>query len=126
VEYVTAAQRLVNSYAVAQGGRTAQTDAVSNAVRDQVIPAAQRLSGILHAYSATTDVNLKTATAQQILDALASYEKVVASAIGRDANVPPNLASQLAATVTNIRDLIIAIRSTFNAPATSTLQPATS
>ena len=124
VDYVTAAQNLVNAYTVAQGGRTPETDLVSNAIRDNVIPAAQRLGGVLRAYQATTDVNLKEATAKQILDALTSYEKVVSAAIGREAKVPANLASQLAATVTNIRDLIIAIRNTFGAPATTIVAPA--
>jgi hypothetical protein len=124
VDLVTAAQKVINSYAIAQGGRTPETDAPSRIITDQVIPAATRLSTVLKTYAATTDVNLKTATAKQILEALNSYEATVTAAIGRDAKVPPGLANQLAASVTNIRDLIVAIRNTFGGQPTSTLQPA--
>lgn len=121
VQYVRSAQQIVSAYATAQGGRTPETDAPSMAIQKFVIPAAERLSGLLKAYQATSDVDLRTATSKQILTALSEYEKAVSEAIGTNAKVPPQLASQLASTVTNVRDLIVAIRSTFGAPATATI-----
>jgi hypothetical protein len=116
VRYVNAAQNSISAYAVAQGGRTEATNKPSEAIRDFVIPAAERLSLTLRAYSAASTPDLKNASKEEILKALAEYEKLVGDAIGSRAQLPAGLTTALAQTITDIRTLIGNIRNLFNSP----------
>lgn len=114
VRYVRVAQDAISAYAVAQGGRTEATDVPSKAVRDYVIPAAERLSVALRAYSAASTPDLKKASAAEILKALDEYEKLVGDAIGSRAKLPAGLTTALAQTIVDIRELITNVRKLFN------------
>lgn len=120
VRYVNTAQNAITAYAVAQGGRTEATDVPSKAIRDFAIPAAERLSKTLRAYSAASTPDLKKASAAEILKALDEYEKVVGDAIGSRAKLPPGLTTALSQTIVDIRELITNVRKLFGS-----LQPAT-
>ena len=111
VSYVTQAQRIVNVYATAQGGRTPQTDVVSIAIRDQVIPAAERLRTVLNTYVVASDQVAKAAAIKDLQGAVEAYEKVVETVLGT--NVPDGLALNLVTTVSSIRRLITDIRQAF-------------
>lgn len=112
VQYVTAAQRIVNTYAVAQGGRTPETDKISIAIRDQVIPQAERLKQAFNVYAIASNAVALASAEQDIRTQLDSYEQLVRDVL--KTNVPEGLASSLFQTVGDIEDLIREVRLAFN------------
>jgi len=111
VDYVTAAQKIVNTYTVAQGGRTPVTDKISAAIRDQVIPQAERLRTAFNVYAVASDTVAKSAAIKDLQTQLDLYEQLVEDVLERD--VPEGLTKQLVTTVYDIRELINNVRDAF-------------
>lgn len=107
VDLITIAQTTVNDYARAQGGRTAETDAVSVAVRDRVIPAAERVRRALNTYAVASEV--AKAAAQNDLQVAVDQYVAIVEEVFKD-KVPAGLASNLVQTVYNVRSLATTIR----------------
>lgn len=111
VDYVTTAQKVVNTYTVAQGGRTEVTDKISSAIRDLVIPQAERLRTAFNVYAVASNMVAQTAALRDLQTQLDMYEQLVEDVL--NTNIPDGLTKQLLTTVHNIETLIDNIRESF-------------
>lgn len=112
VQLVDSVVKTVSAYAVAQGGRTAETDRLVGAVEVKLLPRGHELARVLRLMTAAQTPDLKNATQAEIKKALDAYETAFEEVLG-PGNIPPGMTNTLATSVTNIRDLIKNIRVTF-------------